>query len=347
MAGTQGPCPICFNTIVAPNLTPVQHRQKLNPQKNTPTLGKRSTWPVIIFPPLLMALSGIAFYLILSLMGILNLFVDEESTSTDQQLSFPHESRDLDHTVPPMIPSGLEEQEIAESEFEDNIRKHRLFVQNASLVLDRFLKAQTLEERRPLLTKSYRSEKQLLASCLNKPIPEKLYAHAESMSQHSKFQTHEAYFTVSLPSDETNSTQTFRLISIRLVSQSEGGSPRVQSDAFIDIYDKVPSSFANNLEAPTLTLRTMIEISSHNFEDHIPNQGKKGTITFKSSRARVDQSLLKAHIGRNTEIFKKLKTHLPPGMSGPVTLTIRWNKTEDPTMPFVEVIHLNGLGWLL
>lgn len=323
---------------------------------------KRRIWPVIVFPLLFIILLGIVIYLVMDLLKLPikepidntplapneNLITSPTSPSASEPSPQEEPNRALDHDKLGEVPAGLPEvaqKNAKEIKREEILNKHRTFISQSSAILDRFLKAKSYEERRPYLTSSYRTEEQLLASGLNKPMPRKLFAELRQMRADPEVLTLETYFQVTLAAPEGAPLHEHRSIFVRMVSFSEDEPPRVHTDPFIDIYDNLPTVFAQNPEASPLTLRTVVEVSTLCFDDSVPNQHKKGVITFLPNVQRVKNTLLKAYLGKETELFQRLKKQLEPGTQRPVTLTIQWNKTEDPKKPFIEVAHLDGIGW--
>lgn len=270
----------------------------------------------------------------------------EPSPQEEPNRDLDHDPRDLDKLgeIPADLPE-VAQKNAKEIKREEILNKHRTFISQSSAILDRFLKAKSYEERRPYLTTSYRTEAELLTSGLNKPMPRKLSAELRHMQKDPKVLTLETYFQVTLAAPEGAPPQEHRSIFVRMVSFSEDEPPRVHTDPFIDIYDNLPAVFSQNPEASPLTLRTIVEISTLCFDDSVPNQHKKGVITFLPNINRAKNTLSKAYLGKETELFQRLKKQLEPGTQRPVTLTIQWNKTEDPKKPYIEVAHLDGIGW--
>lgn len=266
----------------------------------------------------------------------------------DPNKPLKHDPRDIG--TPNDIPSDLPEvtkKRPEEIERARKLEKRRQFIAKSDEILDRFLKAKTLEERRPYLTKSERTEEQLLASCLNKPMPRKLLAEPKLVSENDEILTLETYFTIALAAEEGVEAATPRSLFVRLISFSEDELPRIHTDPFIDIYDNAPATFSDNPSSEPLTLRTIVAVSTLCFEDGIPNNHNKGTISFFPSFARHSSTYLKAYLNKDTELFKKLHRKLGVGIQRPITLTLRWNKIEDPANPYIEVARMNGFGWTL
>lgn len=114
MAGVQGPCPTCSNTISAP---PQAHQAKSGDSEvraAAPKAIKRRIWPAIVFPVLFLALLGMAIYLTLDLMGIIKTPVvapkEEPKMTPNATLSTPR----------PEKPPGISEQATAEPASGDN-----------------------------------------------------------------------------------------------------------------------------------------------------------------------------------------------------------------------------------
>ncbi|MGJ8694745.1 MAG: hypothetical protein ACSHYF_00370 [Verrucomicrobiaceae bacterium] len=195
------------------------------------------------------------------------------------------------------------------------------------------------------MTKSERSQEELANGSLSKPLPKILFIRPEKIWQPAKARTRESYHSVVFRGE--NDDERNRIIFVRLISFSDEEAPRVQTDPFLDIYDNVPGQLAEKPFKGPKTVRTIIEATAYCFEDNIPNDGNKATVTFLPNVAKSSTPLGKAFVRSDSEIFQRIRTHLPPKFNGPVTLTLEWNFTEDPKQPFLEIALLNGLEWTL
>ncbi len=209
-------------------------------------------------------------------------------------------------------------------------------------MLRKFMAASTLEERLPLITKSRRTEAELKASSLNGPLPRLLGGGPESAFT-PEGRMRNSYHTLLMGSPEDPDKNI--VVTVRLVSYAEDEPPRIQTDAFLDLYEKVPEKLAKNAIPGPVTINCIIQTSNYCFEDGIPNGDEKATITLKSNVINNSKDLGKAFLRADSDLFKKLRDRVPAGTIAPVTLTLDWNKSEDPSQPYIEVVRINSLNW--
>ncbi|MDB4353858.1 hypothetical protein N9Z02_01000 [Akkermansiaceae bacterium] len=129
------------------------------------------------------------------------------------------------------------------------------------------------------------------------------------------------------------------------MSFAEDEPPRIQTDVFLDLFDNVAGKLAAKPIKGPVTVHGIIETSAFCLVDGIPNPDSKATITFLPNVAQTTNRLAKAYLRSESDIFKALRNLTPSPEKAPVTLTLEWNMTEDPTQPFLEVVRLNSDNW--
>ncbi|MDB4467297.1 hypothetical protein N9035_00970 [Akkermansiaceae bacterium] len=220
--------------------------------------------------------------------------------------------------------------------------KKAKFIMECDAVLRRFLKARTLEERLPFMTKSRRSDAELKASSLAGSLPNYTPVGPEDFFR-PKGRARSSYHTVIfeyLEKEERNQMMTFRLVSF-----AEGEAPRVQTDVFLDLFENVPGKLAEKPIKGPITMNVIIQTSTYCFVDEVPDADSKATISIRSSVKGSRKDLAQAFLRADSDLSKKLRAHVPAGTSAPVTLSLEWNIKEDPKRPYLEVARLNAMSW--
>jgi hypothetical protein len=221
------------------------------------------------------------------------------------------------------------------------IKKTR-FIVACEGVLKQFLSAKTFEERLPFMTKSRRSPEELSSSCLAGPLPKIIISRPETSFTPSG-RVMDSYHSVAFdaPSEERKS----RIISMRLVSFAENEPPRVQTDAFLDLYEGHAGKFAEKPVKGPLTVHAVVKVSSFCLVEGIPDADSKATVSLLQNVTVTSNIIAKAFLRAESDTFKKLRSLIRGDSYAAVTLTLAWNTTEDPTKPYLEVVRLNSLNW--
>jgi len=213
---------------------------------------------------------------------------------------------------------------------------------NCEAILSKFLSAQTLEERRPLMTKSRRSEEELAAGPLAKPLPRFIPAGPQR-SFPGQGRLTDSYHSVIFENFDGKGLN-FPML-VRLISFSAEEEPRVQTDPFLDLYENIVAQIAKEKKKGPVTVNAIIQTSEFCFSDGIPNPDTKATVNFRANIINSTPHLASAYLRADSDLFKSLRARAPSGASAPVILTVEWNDKEDPNQPYVEVVRLNDTNW--
>ena len=211
---------------------------------------------------------------------------------------------------------------------------------NPSSVLEKFLNAKTLEERRPYITLSKLPAEDLAASCLARPLPEVINRRSVHYMENRSERHKEHFFEVFFQVDPAE-----RAIPI-LVQLSDWGDGviRVHADAFIDLFDDHLGAYAEKPVKSSATFHVVADAYKHCFDEIIPEWDKKSFLKLRTHPRMAPR--LVAYFNRNSGLAKEISQPdaLPWGESGICTVTVRWN-TDIPNRPFVELVKINGFTW--
>ena len=209
-----------------------------------------------------------------------------------------------------------------------------------SQTLARFLAARTLEDRRPCLSRSSRSDAELKKSCLAGPLPPVIHQRMVHYMEDQTEQHREQFFEVAFQKDDAQRP------SYMLVQLSEWGDGvyHVHTDAFIDLFDDALGEFAKHPSADPRTFHAVADAYKHCFDDSIPNPETKSFIKLRC-HPRITPRL-KAYFDQQSNIAAEIARPegLPWGSTGICTVTVKWN-TSVPGRPYVELVDLVGFTW--
>ena len=207
-------------------------------------------------------------------------------------------------------------------------------------ILEKFLSASTLEERRPFLTKSRRSDKVLASSPLAQPLPEVVHRRIIHYMEDASEKHTEHFFEVSF----LRSPDVTPVPILVQLNEWGDGQIRVHTDAFLDLFDDELSVFARAPVAGERTFHVVGDAYKHCFDESIPEAGKKSFIKLRA-HPRITPRL-KAYFASDSSMAQQISrpNALPWGFSGVCTVTVKWN-TSTPNKPFVELLRVDGFTW--
>ncbi len=297
-------------------------------------------------------LGGVAMGLV-TLLLLLQLMQFLKSPTTDGKAMTSNDRQQRD----PMAPVAVGEQEFVEAnpavdelqlpvvEIESDTQPVLVLPQHGFLeftpqqVLAKFLSSVSLEERLPLMmTKT--PEEDLMVSCLSSgllPVKSIKLDFKETLPD-SNSVNH--YFAVGFENGEQVDDH---LILVRVVGEQ---GPRVVADPFLDVYGGRLQQFASGPAAGLIDVEVMVSPLAACSDETIPNPTQKRTLQLMG--AEYGEVLANAHFGRSSEIEKLLKDgtyRLSYGNPVPAVVTLRWNRTENATTPFLEAVEIKGFQW--
>jgi hypothetical protein len=207
-------------------------------------------------------------------------------------------------------------------------------------ILEDFLNATTFEERKKFLSPSTRSDAELSASSLSKPLPEVLHSRLLHYMVNEAERHTEHFFEVSF--QKIPGERPYPIL-IQINDWGDGNC-QVHTDAFLDLFDDALSQFSTKPVAGTKTFHVTADAYKHCFDEIIPDWDHKSFLKLRN-HPRMPPRLI-AYFNRKSPLADKISSPgaLPWGESGICTVSVSWN-TTDPERPFVELLDVIGFTW--
>jgi Na+-transporting methylmalonyl-CoA/oxaloacetate decarboxylase gamma subunit len=199
-----------------------------------------------------------------------------------------------------------------------------------------FLAARSLNERRPYMTDSRRSEAELERGPLAKKLPSVVQQRLlKYMKDHSE-KTDERFFEISFERESTAPI-------LVQVNAGSDGRMRVHTDAFLDLYNDEMARFQAVPVKGERTFYTLADAYKQCFEEKIPGAEDKSYIKLRQHEQVTAR--LQAYFAKDSEISQQIgqSKALPWGRSGICTVTVKWN--TDYGRPYVELVRIDDLSW--
>ncbi len=225
----------------------------------------------------------------------------------------------------------------------DSVKMRTVAIKEAQEVLKRFLVAQTFEERKPLITKSDRSDEVLAASSLGKRFPKNLEPSILTVRERDGDRSFEVFFSV--PFEQTEGDRS-RIVLLRTVSYSEEDAPKIHTDPFLDLYEEPIKAFHSEKKEGTGTFSSIVEFSAYCFDD-IPKAATMAKVTFYTNIAASAKPIATAYLSKESEPFKQLSKMAKTRKRIPATVSVTWDTESDPKRPFLQVIRIEAINWSL
>ena len=208
-------------------------------------------------------------------------------------------------------------------------------------VLEKFLRASSLEERLPIIETKTAPE-ELAASCLSKPLPPVLGTpNPEFQESNSIEDVVDVYFSVDFQlEDGTKSAQTV------LVRTRGSGEPKVVVDPFLDLFGGRLEAFASAPVEDAGEFQVIVYPVASCSDLNIPDREKK--LTLKLLAREDTKEIASAYANRISKIGEMLKDgtySLSWGNHKACTVLLAWNTTDNPEHPYLEAIAIKALDW--
>ncbi len=376
LAGVVGPCPSCKETIQAPSVTPAAVKDfisekapeppeatKLEPSKgpvaNPPIKREAKSEVAATIPsspkepspaavqrnllfPIASAITLIAAALTLAL--IISKKISPQtapdprapitaSPVSPNPIEEPEKKEVLTFSQPSLPPEEAKMVEHPPSILE--VRNSPVQPMTAREVLDKFLTAKTIEER-SLILETQTPASELANSCLAASLPPAIRIEIESKESDALEQIIETYYSVDF-SEKT---------AIILVRKRADQEPKVVVDPFLDIYGGRLAFFAKTPSDKSGTFQVIISPLASCDNELIPNSKEK--LTLKMLARDNTKEVAEAYFTKDSSIGKLLDDgsyRLSYGKAKPCTVTLRWNREENPELPFLEAVEIKAFSW--
>lgn len=268
---------------------------------------------------------------------------------TDLPVPVPLKHDPLDIKKPGEISSDLPDitkKEQAVPDKNEEFNRNTARIAEAGGILKRFLSARTLEERKPFISRSSRSEEELAKTCLASPFPKSSEPRSLKIMAREKDRSFEVYFSVAFADSDQEMT---RIIYVRMIAFSDDEPPKIHVDPFIDLFDRTIESFASKPSKGTKTVHSLITYNAYCFDNDVPRSSTMAKVTFYPNIAPGSRNALAtAYLRKNSITFAQLKEMGSGGTTHiPCTLTVAWDTEKDPQKPYLEVIRIQSPNWKL
>jgi hypothetical protein len=207
-------------------------------------------------------------------------------------------------------------------------------------VLEKFLKAKSLEERLPMMeTKTPQPE--LAASCLAAPLPPAPAMLLEFQESNPMEEVVDFYYSVDF--DAPDRPDKLQTILVRTRGRAE---PKVVADPFLDLFGGRLAAYASNPSDKAGIFQVIASPLASCTNPKVPNREKK--LTLKLLARENAKEIAQAYFGKLSKIGEMLEDgtySLSYGKAKACTVMLRWNVEDDPKNPYLEAIAIKALDW--
>lgn len=214
----------------------------------------------------------------------------------------------------------------------------------ANEILDQFIAAKSLEERLPLMTKSTRTQDELMASCLAgslKPVRSNYFSEMVPRLEDDMRQ----YLYYIAFEDKEVDRQRKRIV-VQLVERPGIHPPRVHADAFIEHYDQWLAAYAKKPSKKIHTFHCIAEARTADLVKNLPGELKKQMIRLVIKSHPRGKPAFDAFLNKKSPLMEKIgpRAEFPYVQPRFCVLSFRWN-TEQADYPYIELVDIVTIGW--
>lgn len=207
-------------------------------------------------------------------------------------------------------------------------------------VLEKFLKAKSLDERLPMMeTKTPQSE--LAKSCLAGPLPPAPAMLLEFQESNPMEEVVDFYYSVDF--DAPGRPDKHQTILVRTRGRAE---PKVVADPFLDLFGGRLAAYASQPTEKAGIFQVIASPLASCTNPKVPNREKK--LTLKLLARENAKEIAQAYFGKLSKIGEMLEDgtySLSYGKAKACTVMLRWNIEDDPENPYLEAIAIKALDW--
>jgi hypothetical protein len=214
---------------------------------------------------------------------------------------------------------------------------------NAYKLAESFLKATSLQQRQPLMCSGL-ATKELGESILTKPLP-KFRLTPRPPTYTSGEQQMGYFFDIQFEKNSYNIPE----LGMIAVTKKENEAPLVLAEPFIDTMGDTLKKFIREKSPLSQDFKIIIDprIScSEKDQTIVPNSEKKCAFLIKSHE--LSSIITTTYADLNSEVksmFDEPMNDLKWKTPKPVTVTLKWNCTEDTSKPYIEIVKIRSLDW--
>jgi hypothetical protein len=207
-------------------------------------------------------------------------------------------------------------------------------------VLEKFLAAPTLAERRPMM-ETQTPESELAISCLAAPLPAVRGILIDAQEANLVENVLDIYYHVDF--DAGNNSIKPQTILVRIRGTAE---PKVVADPFLDMFGGRLAAYAKTPTENAGTFQVIVWAVASCNDERVLNREKK--LTLKLLPRDNAKEIAQAYFGRQSRIGMMLEDgnySLSYGKAKACTVVLRWNTEENPEYPYLEAIDLKTMDW--
>lgn len=210
----------------------------------------------------------------------------------------------------------------------------------AMAVVEKFLAASNLDARLPLI-ETHTPAAALQESILTKPFPSNPSV-APEVQETNPDGSMDFYYAVDFK-DASGKAHPELL----LVRTTEGGTPKVIVDPFLDSFGGRLESFAGQPSEEIRSFQLVVSAVAQTTADrNVPNHENK--LRLKLLPRDNEKEISSAYFTKGSKLGQMLVTEgsgFRYGQARTAKVTLRWNKEEDPMNPYLEVTDIKEFRW--
>jgi hypothetical protein len=208
-------------------------------------------------------------------------------------------------------------------------------------VLEKFLSAKTLAERLPLIETSL-SESDLANTVLASALPPEPRSSPDIQETNRSENFTDIFYNVDFKTPDGK----YAPYMILLRARGEN-PPKVVVDPFLDSYGGRLAAFASSPSDKTGIFEVVVTAVAKTTSDQkIPNHEQK--LWLKLLPRDNEKEIASAFFTKGSKLGEMLtddSSGFRYGQARPARISLRWNREEDPQMPFLEVIDIKDFRW--
>ena len=211
----------------------------------------------------------------------------------------------------------------------------------ANALLDSFLAAKDAASRIDMVEPAV-TEDELAATFLNGPLPEVARIFSD-LPRHDPVEqrTDYPYRLSFLVEGKPNTDYAI------LIRQRGNQPPKIHLPAFLDLVGGRLAAFTEKPDSrEPAVFHVILEAVTGCHDESVPSPDRK--FTFKLLSSPFGRETARAYVSTGSR-FKKMvedpASSLRWGIRARATVTLQWNRSENPEQPYLELIEINSLDW--
>ncbi len=258
------------------------------------------------------------------------LIPDLAAADSDPVVSIP----DPVHAAPALAPV-LEPEPLVEVPSDESLKGL-----DAAALLDRFLSAETLHQRLPMIL-SRASRHELQKTCLAESLPPRATVDLVFRETHHAGSVEDSFFAVRFR------RQSEQLAECTVLVRRVGdGVPKVMVDSFLDSYGGRLEAFAAKPSEGVGEFEVMVMAMASCRDRQVPAYEQK--MTLRLMEKDQGKGIANAYFPKGSSIASLLEDgtfRLSYGSPTPCRVVLRWNRKEKPRQPYLEAVEIKAFGW--